>query len=75
MEGRRPDSLARRVKACDDSLSPGWAPWSEWMMPPANGFRFEMAIPNAFVTSAEVGEESIDQPTTRRECVSRTTAQ
>jgi hypothetical protein len=34
-----------------------------------------MAIDSALVTSAEVGEASMDQPTTRRENVSSTTAQ
>ena len=32
-------------------------------------------MPRALVTSAAVGDESIDQPTTRREYTSRTTAQ
>jgi len=34
-----------------------------------------MAIPNALVTSAVVGDASIDQPTTRRENASSTTQQ
>jgi hypothetical protein len=34
-----------------------------------------MAMPSALVTSAAVGEASIDQPTTRRENASSTTAQ
>jgi hypothetical protein len=34
-----------------------------------------MAMARALVVSAAVGEASIDQPTTRRENVSRTTAQ
>jgi putative transposase len=33
----------------------------------ALGMRASMAMPSALVTSAAVGEESIDQPTTRRE--------
>jgi hypothetical protein len=37
--------------------------------------RVVMAMPSALVTSAAVGEASIDQPTTRRENASRTTAQ
>src|SRR4051794_39685497 len=41
----------------------------------AVGCRLSMAMPNAFVTSAEVGDESMDHPTTRREYVSSTTAQ
>jgi hypothetical protein len=45
------------------------------MMLPADGFWFEMAMPKALVTSAELGDESMDQPTTRRAYVSRTTAQ
>jgi hypothetical protein len=34
-----------------------------------------MAMPSALVASAAVWLESIDQPTTRRECTSSTTAQ
>jgi hypothetical protein len=34
-----------------------------------------MAMPSALVTSAAVGDASIDRPTTRREKVSRTTQQ
>jgi hypothetical protein len=34
-----------------------------------------MAMPRALVTSAAVGEASMDQPTTRRLKASRTTAQ
>jgi hypothetical protein len=34
-----------------------------------------MAMPSALVTSAAVGAGSIDQPTTRREQLSSTTAQ
>jgi hypothetical protein len=37
------------------------------MTAPAGGVRVWMAMPSALVTSAPVGEESIDQPTTRRE--------
>jgi len=50
-------------------------PWWEWMIVPAGGRRASIAIPRALVTSAAVGEESIDQPTTRREHTSSTTAQ
>lgn len=47
-----------------------------WMMvPPGRGERLPMAMARALVVSAAVGEASIDQPTTRRENVSRTTAQ
>jgi hypothetical protein len=49
-------------------------PWSEWISVP-DGFRLPIAIPSALVTSAAVGEESIDQPTTRRENASSTTQQ
>ena len=52
-----------------------WVPWSEWTIVPGGGCRFWMAMPNAFVTSVEVCDESIDHPTTRRLNVSRTTAQ
>jgi hypothetical protein len=45
------------------------------MMAPVGGVRVWMAIPRALVTSAAVGELSMDQPTTRREKLSRTTAQ
>jgi hypothetical protein len=45
------------------------------MIVPAVGRRVSMAMPNALVTSAAVGEESIHQPTTRREQTSSTTAQ
>jgi hypothetical protein len=34
-----------------------------------------MAMPSALVTSTAVGDASIDQPTTRREKASSTTAQ
>jgi hypothetical protein len=37
--------------------------------------RLSMAMPSALVTSAAVGVASIDQPTTRREKLSSTTAQ
>jgi hypothetical protein len=58
-------------------LNPVCGPWSLWTIspPPALGVRFSMAIDSALVTSAEVGEASMDQPTTRRENVSSTTAQ
>ena len=39
------------------------------------GRRWSMAIPSALVTSAVLGLESIDQPTTLRDKASRTTAQ
>jgi hypothetical protein len=45
------------------------------MIAPAGGIRVWIAMPSAFVTSVAVGVASIDQPTTRREKVSRTTAQ
>jgi len=44
------------------------------MIAPAGGSRFLMAMPRALVTGAAVCVESIDQPTTRRENVSSTTA-
>jgi len=52
-------------------------PWSEWMISPESGagWRFEMAIPRALVTSVEVCVELVDQPTTRRLNVSSTTQQ
>jgi hypothetical protein len=42
---------------------------------PAGGVRVWIAMPRALVTSAAVGVASIDQPTTRREKLSSTTAQ
>jgi hypothetical protein len=48
---------------------------SEWMIAPAGGLRYSIAMPRALVPSADVGEESVDQPTTRREWASSTTAQ
>lgn len=53
----------------------GRAPWSEWMIAPDCGARLAMAMPSALVTRAAVWVESIDQPTTRGEYTSRTTAQ
>ena len=50
-------------------------PWSECLTVPGSGWRFSIAIPNAEVTSPEVAELSIDQPTTRRLNTSSTTAQ
>ena len=50
-------------------------PWSECITVPGSGWRFPIAIPNAEVTSPEVAELSIDQPTTRRLNTSSTTAQ
>ena len=50
-------------------------PWSEWIRVPAAGLRDWIAISRALVTSAAVGVVSIDQPTTRREQASSTTAQ
>jgi hypothetical protein len=51
------------------------APWSEWVRLPWTGLRDEIAMPSAFVTSAAVGDESIDHPMTRRENASSTTQQ
>ena len=48
---------------------------SEWTIAPVGGVRRSMAMPRALVTSAAVGVASIDQPTTRREKLSSTTAQ
>ena len=66
----QPESSARRVKALDVS----WVLGSLWMIV-SWGARASMVMPSALVTRAVVGEESMDQPTTRREKVSRTTAQ
>ena len=50
IDATSPDSCARRVKAQEVNC----VPWSEWMIVPAGGWRFWMAMPNAFVTSVEV---------------------
>ena len=71
IDGRSPDSLASLVKVHDVN----WTPWSEWITVSDSGDRFEMAMPSALVARAAVWLESIDQPTTRRECTSSTTAQ
>ena len=47
----------------------------EYGIVPAAGSRLWIAMPMALVTSAAVWELSMDQPTTRREKASRTTAQ
>jgi hypothetical protein len=57
-------------------LSPAWLPWSEWItVISLAGRRWSMAMPNALVANAAEGAESIDQPTTRRDQASSTTAQ
>ena len=71
MDGTSPDSRARWVNAQEAN----WVPWSECITVPGSGWRFPIAIPNAEVTSPEVAELSIDQPTTRRLNTSSTTAQ
>jgi hypothetical protein len=71
IDGTSPERLARSVKAHEVNCTP----WSEWMIPPDWGSRLAIAIPRALLTSAAVWLESIDQPTTRREKVSSTTAQ
>jgi hypothetical protein len=63
--------MARRVNAHDVN----WVPWSEWITVPSSGLRCPIAMPSALVTSAAFWFESIDQPTTRRENTSSTTAQ
>ena len=65
-----PESSARWVKAQDVYC----VPWS-LCMTVESGWRFSIAIPSAFTTSVAAGLVSIDQPTTRREKVSKTTAQ
>jgi hypothetical protein len=45
------------------------------MVPAGCGERLPMAMARALVVSAAVAQASIDQPTTRRENVSKTTAQ
>jgi hypothetical protein len=55
-------------------LSLSCVPWSLWITTPS-AWRFSIAIPSALTTRFEVWDESIDQPTTRRENASSTTAQ
>jgi hypothetical protein len=71
IDGSRPDSTARRVKAQELNC----VPWSLWMMVSLRGRRWSMAMPSALVTSAVLGVESIDRPITRRDQTSSTTAQ
>ena len=71
IEGTTPESRARRVNAQEVN----WVPWSEWISAPGEGLRFSIAMPRALVTREAVGDESIDQPTIRREKVSSTTEQ
>jgi hypothetical protein len=71
IDGTSPEAFARRVNAHEVN----WVPWSEWIYVPGFGSREVMAIPSALVTSAAVGDASIDQPTTRREKTSSTTQQ
>ena len=54
---------------------PYCVPWSLWITVGPAGRRVSMAMLKAFVTSAAVGAASMDQPTTRREYASSTTAQ
>jgi hypothetical protein len=69
--GTSPASLTRWVNPQEANCPP----WSEWTIAPAAGVRVSMAMPSVLVTSAAVGDASIDQPTTRRENTSSTTAQ
>lgn len=48
-------------------MNPPRTPWSEWMTVPVTSIRLLIAKLRALVTSAAVGEASMDQPTTRRE--------
>ncbi|MEO5899419.1 MAG: hypothetical protein ABIR68_04715 [Ilumatobacteraceae bacterium] len=50
-----------------------WVPWSLWITTPSL-LRFSIAFPSALTTRFAVCDESIDQPTTRRENASSTTA-
>src|SRR3954467_4305321 len=69
IDGTSPESNARRVNAPDVYC----VPWSLWITTPS-AWRFSIAIPSAFTTRLAVWDESIDQPTTRRENASSTTA-
>lgn len=70
IEGTSPESTARWVNAHEVYC----VPWSLWITTPS-ALRFSMAMPRALTTRFAVCDESIDQPTTRREYASRTTAQ
>jgi hypothetical protein len=50
-------------------------PWSLWITVGPSGRSVSMAMLKAFVTSAAAGAAPMDQPTTRREYASSTTAQ
>ena len=53
-----------------------WVRWSEWItVISLAGRRWPKAMPSALVANAADGVESIDQPTTRRDEASSTTAQ
>jgi hypothetical protein len=53
--------------ALHSQVEPALHARSEWITAPGGGVRESIAIPSALVTSAAVGEASMDQPTTRRE--------
>src|SRR5581483_2965788 len=53
-------------RCCNDRLSPGWVPWSEWMTVfPGTLSRRSIVIARALVVSAAPGMWLIDQPRTR----------
>lgn len=70
IEGAKPESSARRVNPHDVNC----VPWS-LRITTLSAWWFSMAILSAFTTRLAVWDESIAQPTTRRENASSTTAQ
>ena len=52
---------------CEDRLSLGWPPWSEWWISPGSGRRRASAIFSASTTRLERMWGAIDQPTISRE--------
>jgi hypothetical protein len=50
-----------------NAQEPSRTPRSEWITAPDGGVRVSMAMPRALVTSAAVGQASIDHPTTWQE--------
>jgi hypothetical protein len=78
-----PDAAHRRhqpggLRAVGEGPRPELDALSEWITVPADvvfANLLSIAMPSALVTRAAVGDASIDQPTTRREYVSRTTQQ
>ena len=69
--GQQPGFAARSVNVHEVN----WVPWSPWMIPPAAGLRESMAMPSALAARSARWDESMAQPTTRRDQTSSTTQQ